>query len=611
MNDIQTFQQLDKYARFNEQLGRRETWDETVDRVMSFFLDHKQMPLNAGEVDMLETAMRNMDASFAMRVVQMAGPALERCEVGAYNCSGLPIVDLFAFSEVLYVSMQGTGVSFSTERVFTSRLPRVKPQTGGKWATFVVPDTTEGWADALHYGLRCWFNGHDCVFDVSQVRPAGARLKTKGGYASGPGPLLELLEFARGLVLGAQGRQLNSLEAHRIAAKTMQIVEVGGVRRAAGLGLSDLDDPLMRDAKNGKFWETMPELSMANNSAVYNDFDLDTFNTEWANLVASGTGERGIYNRASVTGRGAHLFLPNPCGEINFRPFGFCNLTLAIIRVTDTADDIRRKVMIATIMGTMQAALTKFNYIRSEWTKNAEEERLLGVDLTGALDSLLLQNDAFLRELSEIVESTNKQWAERLNINAAAASRCIKPGGNSGVLFNTGNSVSGWFSEYGIRRVRTGKIGPMAHFLRDQGVPFNEEYNDPSKLVFDFPFKAPEGVVLRKSMSALDQLEWWLKLKLNWTDHNPSCTIYVKPEEWEPVRQWVVEHWDLVGGLAFFPYSDAVYPLAPLEEITKERYDELMTTWPKIDWSLFPDYELFDQTVVGMDKACAGGACEL
>ena len=968
---IEIFQHVNKYAKYLPEVGRRETWEETVDRVVNWFKKRYPSQISQDVWAILHSAFLNEECSFSMRAVQMAGPALDRCEVAAYNCAFTPIEKLEDFSQILYILMQGTGCAFSVEKVFTSKLPGVLPQAEREIKQHVVGDSTEDWCRALEHGLACWFNGRDVVFDTSLVRPSGSRLTTKGGYASGPGPLVELLKFVRTIVLDAQGRQLRPFEVHRIACKIGKIVEVGGVRRAAMLCLSDLDDAEMAACKSGEFWEEYPELTMANNSAAYTGpLDLGQFEREWEALKASGSGERGIFNRVSALGRrksfrfgtnpcvtadtwvftsngpmqvkdlvgqdhktivngevfeatgfwetgikpvfkvttdngysvtatndhkvlttsgwlevgqlvpGVHeivmsksegiswpgrgteaegwllgnLFgdgnvttttanldywgddryymrdlastrikssltsrsdvgsgegqieynrvrlgsrgllglakqydlvsqdgfkqisstleatssdftagflrgwfdadgspqgcldkgysvrlssvdlqglymaqrmlarlgvvskvyanrkdagwktLPNNkglgeselywcqaqhelvisrtsiktfearvgfddptkkvtlrsmlasytrpmyadrfssvvvsvdtagsepvydctvdeahmfdgnglvvhnCGEIILRPRQFCNLSIAIIRPTDTKDSIRRKVAVATIMGTLQAGLTKFGYIEKAWKTNSQEEALLGVDLLGALDNPLLQDEAFLSELRNLVVDVNSMFAQDIGIQPSAATTCIKPGGNSGERFGTGNSLSGWHSKYIKRRVRVNLVDPMCQFLIDQGLPHEPDYANKSQIVFDFLKVAPDTAVFRKDQSALDQLNWWLKLKTFWTEHNPSTTIYIRPDEWDTVKNWIVEHWDSVGGLAFLPYNDSVYQQAPFEELTQEAFEAALASYPEIDWNKFKDYELNDTTSRGQDFACLGGVCEI
>ena len=609
MLDIQEFQRLDKYARFIPELGRRETWRETAQRVISFFRDYKQFNLPDYLWDELFDAIVCMDAMPAMRVVQMAGPALERCEVGAFNCAALPLDSVESFGELLYVLMQGTGCSFSVESEFVSQLPVVSAASDVT-VKYEVQDTTDSWCDAFKTALWAGFNGFSFEADYSRVRPAGSRLATKGGYASGPEPLRELIEFTLEIQRAAVGRKLSAAECHRIACKVADIVQVGGVRRAATLSHSDLLDDEMREIKNGAFWEKMPELGRANNSAVYEGaLDLDHFNKEWENLRTSGSGERGIFRRDQKipARRKVSKLLTNPCAEILLRLFQFCNLSIAVIRPTDDKATIARKVRLATLFGTLQSALTKFNYLRPIWAQNSEEERLLGVDIPGAESNPLFNKPGYVSKLRDYVRRMNEEYATLIGINPSVATTAIKPGGNSGVFLNVGHPVTGYTARHMIRRVRVGTTTPMYNFLLDQKVPCVLE--NERTAVFDFLWKAPETAVIGTELSALDQLERWKFFKTNWTEHNPSVTVYVGPDEWDAVRQWVVSNWEVVGGLSFFPKDEHVYPLAPIEPISADEYESRLADFPKIDWDVYYDYEKFDSTTLGGDFACAGGAC--
>lgn len=615
LSDIQEFQRLDKYARFIPELGRRETWPETTKRVISYFRDYKLFELPDGIWVELEEGLLSFSAFPSMRVIQMAGPSLERCEVGAFNCAAVALDSVNSFAELLYVLMQGTGCSFSVESEFISQLPEVGPiipmdEPAGQ---FVIPDDTEGWCDAFKAGMLSWYNGIEIEFDYSKIRPAGSRLVTKGGYASGPEPLRELMAFTREIMRGAEGRQLDSVECHRIACKIADIVQVGGVRRAATLSHSDLTDERMRVIKNGKFWEIMPELGQANNSAVYEGpLDEELFDIEWENLRTSGTGERGIIRRDSILpARRPPLKskMNNPCGEVDFDPFSFCNLSIAAIRPSDSKADVYRKVRLATIWGTLQSALTKYRYLSRKWKANVERERLLGVDIPGAFENRLFDRPGYVRKLRDSVIEINREFAAILGINPSLATTVVKPGGNSGVFLGVGHPVNGWVAQYMIRRVRVGTMTPMYRFLGDQGVP-NELENERTA-VFDFLVKAPQGARISTKMTALKQLERWLMLKENWTEHNPSVTIYVGEDEWTEVRDWVKAHWEKIGGLSFFPKTDHVYRLAPIEPVSRVEYEKRIASFPKIDWSLYYEYETFDSTTLGGDFACAGGACSV
>lgn len=626
-NPIQKFQALDKFARFDHEKGRRETWPETVNRVLAFFQKHcknKGYEVMPAWWKQLGDGLINLKSSPSMRCVQMAGPALERCHVGVYNCSFQFIQNTRDLAEELYVLMQGTGVGFSVEYEYAvEKFPRVKRQKKNvEIETYVVEDTTEGWCDAYKHGLDTWWNGGDVKYDFSEVRDAGTPLKTKGGKASGPGPLKDLLEFARNRILARQGRALTSLDLHDINCYAHRIVRMGGVRRASGISLSDLDDREMRDCKQGEFWNHDDQRNQANNSAVYTEKpDPITWMEEWLALAKSGSGERGIFNRGALKKQfpkrrktRGQLFGTNPCGEIILRHKQFCNLSIAVIRPTDTLDEIKEKVMLATIWGTLQSTMTDFNYISEEWKKNSEEERLLGVDLLGFLDHPLFQDNEkavpVLEELRDLVIRTNEEWAEALGINPSAAVTCIKPSGDSSVFFGTAAGFKGHHGQFYVRRARANNTNPVAQMLRDEGVPCFTDY-DGSGLVLEFPMKAPENGVMLESQTAISQLEKWKVFKQHWTEHNPSVTIYVRPEEWLEVGKWVYDNWDSIGGLSFMPYDGGVYHLAPYEAISEEDYNKRVANFPEVNWAKLVRYEKSDMTDLHQQVACTGGACEI
>lgn len=626
--ELQAFQFADKYARFNVEKGRRETWPEAVDRVIEFFQKSHLAPLRSDPVWLeLRAGMLNMEATPSMRVLQMAGPALERCHVGVYNCAYVALDSLQKFPELLYVLMQGTGVGFSVEAEYVSDLPKIKKQAPCEKILWIIADSTEGWCNALKEGLQAWFNGSDIEFDYGSIRAAGTALKTKGGRASGPGPLRELLTFVRNKVLANQGRRLSTLDVHDIACYCGRIVEVGGVRRAAEISLSDLDDVDMQRAKFGNFYNAEPQRAMANNSAVYNEKPSAVdFMAEFLSLAQSGSGERGVFNRGGALQqipkrRRKAQFGVNPCGEILLRDREFCNLSVAIARPDDTEEDLARKVRLAAIFGTLQSTLTNFAYISPEWKKNCEEERLLGVDINGQMDCRLLRAPKTHGEedsrrllqarLKHVTIATNEIWAKRLGIKPSVAVTCVKPSGNSSVLFNVSPGLHARHSAYYIRRTTVSANGPMAQLLKAEGVPYQVSYSNNANLLFEFPVKAPDGAILKGDLSALQQLENWRDWKISYTEHNPSVTITVKPDEWLEVGNWVYAHWDIVGGLSFHPASDSVYAQAPYEEITAAEYEKRAAAFPAIDYAKLAYYEHDDQTTVAQDFACVSGFCEV
>lgn len=627
---MQYFQFISKYAKWNEDQGRRETWEECVDRVMGFFMTRAQLmhKLRDDEWADMKSALFNLEATPAMRVVQMAGPALERCNVGAYNCAYLNIDTLQAFPELLYILMQGSGVGFSVESEYIDKLPRVRKQQKNKTIhKLVIEDSTEGWCEALRFGMEKWFAGEDVEFDFTLIRPQGARLKTKGGRASGPEPLRQLLMFVRTKILARQGDRLKDKDCHDICCMIGKIVQVGGVRRASEISLSDLDSLEMRHAKQGNWWETSPWLDMANNSAVYDEKpDAVSFMEEWIALAKSGSGERGIFNRGGILKqipkrRKKMRFGMNPCGEIILRSCQFCNLSIVVARPNDSRESLKRKVRVAAMFGTIQATLTDYKYLREDWKKNCEEERLLGVDITGQMDCELLRSSSnpaaaaarekLLQELREDVAQVNRDLAERLGINPSTASTTVKPSGNSAQFFYCGSGGTPWYSQYFIRRARGSVFDPVSRLLVDEGVPNHPDPTNPSLLVFDFPMTAPPGVPTRNDVTAIDMLKNWLVWKKNWSEHSVSITVYVEPHEWLAVGNWVYEHWDEVSGLAFLPKSNANYPLAPYEEIDQATYQKLSAAFPKINWAKLRRYETEDMTTSAQELACVGGVCEL
>lgn len=548
------------------------------------------------------------------------------------NCAYLPIDSWDAFGELLYILMQGTGAGFSVEVDYVDSLPRIKRQKDGKPKKYIVPDTTEGWCSALTMGLKTWAAGEDVVYDFSRIRPQGTVLRTKGGRASGPEPLKQLLLFVRDKMLAAQGRRLDPIDAHDIACFCGQIVQVGGVRRAALISLSDLDDRDLREAKNGQFWLHNVQRAMANNSTVYDDRPKAAqFMEEWLALMKSGSGERGIFNRGGLAKqlpkrrKKVGEFGVNPCGEIILRPRQFCNLSIAIARPEDTQKSLARKVRLATIFGTLQSLLTDFKFISPKWRENCEEERLLGVDITGQMDcpALRPENDPdlesyrvkLLADLRQVAIDTNKEFAEKLGIPQSAAVTCIKPSGNSAQLFNCSSGLHPRYAKYYLRRLRIGAYTPIAKLLEDAGVSWFPEVgqtrDSATVRVVEFPVKSPDGAPTRHDLSAIEQLNNWLAWKLYYTEHNPSVTIYVSDEEWPSVGAWVYEHFDQIGGLSFLPKDGGVYELAPYEEIDQKEYERRTKTLPIIDFSKLPDYEKEDMTELQREFGCTGDKCEV
>lgn len=632
----QLLQAYDKFARFLPEKGRRETWTETVcDRVMPFFKNHVNEfcpgAITDAEWDELEYGLLHLEATPSMRCIQMAGPALERCHVGVYNCAFQVLDSPRAMAEELYVLMQGTGGGFSVEESYAvDAWPRVKKiKKNAEVAHIVVQDTTEAWCDSVRDAVEIWLDGRDVTFDYSPIRPAGALLKTKGGRASGPGPLMELHAFLRKTIQDRAGRRLRSIDLHDMACMIHRIVQMGGVRRASGISLSDLDDKDMRHAKDGAFWNTHDHRKQANNSAVYEEKPTAVdFMEEWLSLAKSGSGERGIFNRGSLRKqlpkRRKHTYFgTNPCGEIILRSHQFCNLSIGVVRKGMTFEEIKRRVRLAAIWGTIQSTMTKFNYLHDDWKKNSEEERLLGVDILGHLDCELLQpglkgsvgnrqgREARLRELLQLVNDTNAEFADRFGIPHSAATTCGKPSGDSSVFLDAAPGLKAYHSQFYLRRFRLDSSNPIAQLLKDEGVPWNYDVGSDKKMVFDFPMRAPEGAILFENITAIDQLENWLTFKKNFTEHNPSVTISVREEEWFDVGQWVYKNWDDVGGLSFLPYYGGVYPLAPYEAITAEKYEELAAKFPRIDWAKLTRYETEDMTTLSQQYACSAGGCEI
>ena len=621
--DYQTFIAKSRYAKYIDGQGR-EDWGDTVERYMDNVVRPKAG--NDSYVNQLRDAILNLEVMPSMRAMMTAGPALARDNTAGYNCSYLPVDDPKSFDEAMFILLCGTGVGFSVERQFIQKLPEV-PELFESDTVIVVKDSKEGWAKAFRQVLALLWAGEIPKWDVSAVRPAGARLKTFGGRASGPAPLVELFNFAVTTFKAAQGRKLSSIECHDLMCFIGQIVVVGGVRRSAMISLSNLSDDRMRHAKSGQWWETAAHRALANNSVSYTEKpDMETFMREWLALVESKSGERGVFNRqaskvqAAKNGRRDpnYEFGTNPCSEIILRPNQFCNLTEVVVRATDTIDDLERKVRLATILGTIQSSMTKFPYLRKIWNKNTEEERLLGVSLTGIMDNRLTtsQNaglEKTLERLKDVAISTNAEWAERLNIPASAAISCVKPSGTVSQLVDSASGIHARHSPYYVRTVRGDNKDPLTKFMIDKGVP-----NEPCVMkgdtttVFSFPIKSPEGAVTRNDMTAVEQLETWLIYQRSWCEHKPSVTISVRDHEWMEVGAFVYKHFDEMSGVSFLPHSDHTYQQAPYQDCTKEDYEELLAIMPKsIDWSELSEYENEDNTAGSQTMACSGDTCEI
>tara|TARA_R100000234_G_scaffold37536_1_gene22213 strand:- start:10532 stop:12433 length:1902 start_codon:yes stop_codon:yes gene_type:complete len=622
--DYQAFIHTSRYARWLDDEGRRETWAETVNRYITNVvcpnIESKDIIKN------IESAILSLEVMPSMRALMTAGPALDRDNTAGYNCSYLPIDDPKSFDEAMFILLCGTGVGFSVERQFISKLPEV-PDLDDSETVIVVRDSKEGWAKALRQLIALLYSGEIPKWDMSRVRPAGSRLKVFGGRASGPAPLIDLFNFTVKIFKDAQGRRLSSIECHDIMCKIGDIVVVGGVRRSAMISLSNLSDDRMRHAKSGAWYEHEKQRALANNSVAYTEKpDAPSFMREWLALVESGSGERGIFNRQAAkeqckkSGRrdDSYDFGTNPCSEIILRPYQFCNLTEVVVRATDSVKSLENKVRIATILGTIQSTFTKFPYLRKVWTKNTEEERLLGVSLTGIMDNPLMvcKNKGLaktLQHLKEVAVDTNKIWASKLGIPNSTSITCVKPSGTVSQLVDSASGIHARHSNKYIRTVRGDNKDPLTQFMKDQGIPNEPCVMKPDNTtVFNFPVRSPEGSSVRADWTAIDQLKLWLVYQRNWCEHKPSVTINVRKDEWFEVGAFVYEHFDEMSGVSFLPYDDHIYQQAPYQEITKHEYKMLLDIMPdKIDWSKLSSYEKEDNTVSSQTMACTGDICEV
>lgn len=622
---------ISKYARWDDAKLRRETWTETVDRYVGWFRNHLSDkyaydPANPIFAEVRE-AILNHEIMPSMRALMVAGPALTRSHIAGYNCAFIAIDHPRAFDEAMYISLNSTGVGFSVNRRHVEKLPPTKSVLLATDDTIIVDDSKEGWAYAFQSLLSYLWNGIIPKWDLSLVRPAGARLKTFGGRASGPGPLDQLFRFTVDVFKQAAGRRLTPLEAHDIMCKMGDVIVSGGVRRSALISLSDLDDFEMAKAKSGNWWENHGHRALANNSAVYTmKPSVPQFLREWRNLIESQSGERGIFNlagaraKASASGRNGDLIEgTNPCGEILLRSMEFCNLTEVVISADDTVKSMTRKVRLASILGTWQSTLTDFPYLREDWKKNCEEERLLGVSLTGIYGNKLFNNahdvrlPARLEALRKEAHVANHEEARALGINPSAAVTTVKPSGTVSQLTGVSSGIHPWHSEYYIRTVRGNNLEPLTQMLKDSGIPNEPDVMKPeSSTVFSFPVKAPKNAITREDTSALDHLALWSVYREHWTDHNPSVTINVREDEWLAVGNWVYENWDKVGGISFLPFSEHTYQQAPYQEISKEAYEAAVASMPSdIHWSSLSLYEMMDTTTGMATLACSGADCEV
>lgn len=632
MSPYQSFIAISRYARWDDENQRREFWEESADRYLTFLSEHTLKNYNYDLSELLPFLREKfvgLEALGSMRALMTAGPALDRSNIAGYNCSYLPIDDVVAFDELLYILMNGTGVGFSVEKRYVEKLPVVG---SGDLRTIdfhvVVEDSKEGWAKALRAVVAALYVGIIPTWDVSGVRPAGSRLKTFGGRSSGPEPLVELFEFVTKIFTNAVGRKLTTLEVFDIVCKIASVVVVGGVRRSALIALTDLDDQDLATAKSGEWYVEHPYRGLANVSAVYDKRPTQSdFMQEWKNIYDSKSGERGIFNREAsqkqATKYGRRLedveYGTNPCSEIILRPYQFCNLSTVIVRPEDTLLELMEKVKAATIFGTIQSTLTDFNYLRPIWKENTEEERLLGVSMTGQLGHPVLNGSegdtvlaAWLDQLRNYAVYVNKQMAALLGISESAAVTCVKPEGTTSQLANAASGMHTWHSKFYRRNVRADKKDPLTRLMIDAGIPYEDDVMNNSAVVFGFPIAAPEDALTRTDLGAIKHLDLWLAYQRYFTEHKPSVTITIKEDEWLETAAWVWKNFDELSGVAFLPYSDHVYKQAPYEDLTKAEYDEMVSTMPaNIPWEDLSWYELYDQTVGTQSLACtADGGCE-
>ena len=641
--EYQQFIHLSRYSRYLWDEKRRETFPETIARYFNFFvedLDEKHnFKLTPEDREELENAVLNQEVMPSMRCLMSAGPALKKENVAGYNCSYLAIDRVQAFDELLYILMNGTGVGFSVERQHVSKLPVIAEDFYNTDIVIYVKDSKIGWAKSLKELMALLYQGQVPNWDISKVRPAGSVLKTFGGRASGPAPLVDLFHFVVNIFKNAHGRKLTSLECHDIVCKIAEIVVVGGVRRSALISLSNLNDDRMRDAKAGQWWEHNPQRALSNNSACYTERpDIGIFMDEWKALYNSKSGERGLFNRASAkiqverTGRRDvdHEFGTNPCSEIILRDREFCNLSEVVIRENDDLETLKSKVRIATILGTFQSTLTNFRYLSKKWKENCEEERLLGVSLTGIMDNNLTNGKAdeawrddslrgyaktkmILETLKNVAIETNKEWAEKIGVPQSVSVTCVKPSGTVSQLVDAASGIHARHNPYYIRTVRGDKKDPLTIMMRDFGFPHEDDVTKPEHTtVFSFPMKSPENSIFRMDMSAIEQLELWKVYQDSWCEHKPSVTISVKEEEWMDVGAWCYKYFDYMSGVSFLPFSDHTYRQAPYQDIDKDTYDALLETMPtEVSWGLLRNYELSDTTTASQELNCTAGGCEI
>lgn len=618
MNDLQNYIALSRYARWLPEKSRRETWHETVDRYIQF-MSSKVEDKELMDWETIRDYIEDLQVVPSMRALMTAGPALERDNVCAYNCAYLPVDHPRSFDETFYILLCGTGVGFSVEERYVQKLPIVNEHFEQSDTIIHVGDSKAGWARALRELIAMLYVGQVPSWDVSKVRPAGAKLKIFGGRASGPGPLEDLLQFTVDTFKKAAGRQLTSLECHDLLCKIGAVVVVGGVRRSAMISLSDPHDHRMRDAKHGAWWEDNGYRSLSNNSAVYEERPtVNGFLSEWLALYDSKSGERGFFNRKAnmrQAGRSGRRdcdydFGTNPCSEIILRPYEFCNLTEVVVRRDDTLETLRVKVHIAAVLGTLQSSLTNFKYIRKIWKQNCEEERLLGVSLTGILDNPSVLH--LLPNLKEVAIETNKLLAERIGIAASTAITCVKPSGTVSQLVDSASGIHPRHSRFYIRTVRGDIKDPLTQLMIDEGVPHEADAMAPQNtMVFSFPVASPEGSVVREDVSAIEHLEVWRQVQHDWCEHKPSITVSVKEDEWLDVGAWVYKNFDILSGVSFLPFSEHTYKQAPYQECSETEYNDAVSIMPKINWDRLSEFELDDQTTGTQELACVGGYCEI